>query len=40
MLDASVGAITVYELINGRGCEVGGEDGLGTIVVPGSIDRS
>lgn len=34
MLDASVCAITVYEFINGRGCEVGGEDGLGTIVLP------
>ncbi len=34
MLDASVGSITVYEFINGRGCEVGGEDGFGTIVLP------
>jgi predicted nuclease with RNAse H fold len=34
MIDASVGAITVYEFISGRGCEVGGEDGLGTIVLP------
>ena len=34
MMDASVAAITVYEFINGRGCEVGGEDGLGTIVLP------
>lgn len=34
MLDASVGAVTVYEFINERGCEVGGEDGLGTIVLP------
>lgn len=40
MLDASVGAITVYEFINGRGCEVGGEDGLGTIVLPRAIERS
>ena len=37
MLDASVAAITVCEFINGRGCEVGGEDGLGTIVLPGKI---
>lgn len=37
MLDASVGAITVYEFINGRGCEVGGKDGLGTIVLPRKI---
>lgn len=37
MLDVSVGAITVYEFVNGRGCEVGGEDGLGTIVLPRHI---
>ncbi len=39
MLDASVAAITVFEFINGRGCEVGGEDGLGTIVLPRKIER-
>lgn len=38
MLDASVAAITVYEFVNGRGCEVGGEDGLGTIVLPCKIE--
>ena len=37
MLDASVAALTVYEFINGRGCEVGGDDGLGTIVLPRKI---
>ncbi|MEM5803023.1 MAG: hypothetical protein QXO57_03665 [Candidatus Aenigmatarchaeota archaeon] len=37
MLDASVCAITVYEFFAGRGCEVGGEDGLGTIVLPRRI---
>jgi predicted nuclease with RNAse H fold len=37
MLDASVAAITVYEFISGRGCEVGGDDGLGTIVLPRHI---
>ncbi|MCS7054181.1 MAG: hypothetical protein NZM09_10685 [Ignavibacterium sp.] len=37
MLDASVAAITVYEFINGRGCEVGGEDNLGTIILPREI---
>jgi hypothetical protein len=37
MLDASVAAITVYEFVNGRGCEVGGNDGLGTIVIPRKI---
>jgi predicted nuclease with RNAse H fold len=34
MLDASVAAVTVYEFVNGRGCEVGGGDGLGTIILP------
>lgn len=38
MLDASVAAVTVFEFINGRGCEVGGEDGLGTIVLPRKIE--
>lgn len=37
MLDASVAAITVYEFVYGRGCEVGGDDGLGTIVLPRKI---
>lgn len=37
MLDASVAAVTVYEFVNGRGCEVGGEDSLGTIVLPRKI---
>ena len=37
MLDASVAALTVCEFVNGRGCEVGGEDGLGTIVLPRKI---
>lgn len=37
ILDASVAAITVYEFVNGRGCEVGGDDGLGTIVLPRKI---
>lgn len=34
MLDASVAAVTVYEFVNGRGYEVGGGDGLGTIILP------
>jgi predicted nuclease with RNAse H fold len=34
MLDASVAAVTVKEFIDGKGEEVGGEDGLGTIVLP------
>lgn len=34
MLDAVVAAFTLREFIQGRGCEVGGGDGLGTIVLP------
>jgi predicted nuclease with RNAse H fold len=37
ILDASVAAVTVYEYVNGKGCEVGGEDDLGTIVLPRKI---
>lgn len=39
MLDASVSAITVMEFIRGNGCEVGGGDGLGTIVLPRKIGQ-
>ncbi len=39
MLDAVVAAFTVREFIQGRGCEVGGGDGLGTIVLPRSVDH-
>ena len=34
MLDAWVAAATVREFEEGRGCEVGGGDGLGTIILP------
>jgi len=34
MLDAMVAAVTVREFVNGRGTEVGGGDGLGTIILP------
>jgi predicted nuclease with RNAse H fold len=34
MLDAFVAAATVREFVQGRGSEVGGGDGLGTIVLP------
>lgn len=34
MLDACVAAYTVWAFFNGRGTEVGGGDGLGTIVLP------
>lgn len=37
MLDASVAAFTVYEFVNGRRCEVGGDDDLGTLVLPRKI---
>ena len=34
MLDAWVAAATVKEFVNERGTEVGGGDGLGTIILP------
>ena len=34
MLDAWVAAATVREFVEGRGVEVGGGDGLGTIIIP------
>jgi len=34
MLDACMAALTVYEFMHGKGYEVGGGDGLGTIVLP------
>jgi predicted nuclease with RNAse H fold len=34
MLDACVAAMTVYEFMHDRGTEVGGGDGLGTIILP------
>ena len=37
MLDAVVAAVTVHEFEAGRGAEVGGGDGLGTIVLPRAI---
>lgn len=37
MLDASAAALTAFEFVNGQGCEVGGDDGLGTIVLPRKI---
>ncbi|MCG8551291.1 MAG: hypothetical protein MI799_12890 [Desulfobacterales bacterium] len=40
MLDAVIAGITVFEFMNGRGCEVGGGDGLGTIVLPRPILNS
>jgi hypothetical protein len=34
MLDAWVAAATVREFVEGKGTEVGGGDGLGTIILP------
>jgi predicted nuclease with RNAse H fold len=34
MLDAYVAAFTVHEFLAGRGAEIGGGDGLGTIILP------
>ena len=34
MLDAHVAALTAREVVMGRGAEVGGGDGLGTIALP------
>lgn len=38
MLDAHVAALVVREVVQGRGCEVGGGDGLGTIALPRPVD--
>ena len=35
MLDACIGTLTVHQYVNGRGCEVGDGDGLGTIIGTG-----
>jgi predicted nuclease with RNAse H fold len=40
MLDACIAALTVHEYVNGRGCEVGGGDGMGTIVLPTELPVS
>lgn len=37
MVDAMVAAYTTREFVQGRGCEVGGGDGLGTIVLPRTL---
>lgn len=37
MLDAAIGALTVREFESGSGSEVGGGDGLGTIILPRPI---
>jgi len=40
MIDACVAAMTVYEFVHGRGSEVGGCDGLGTIILPRPIPET
>ena len=37
MLDACVSAFTVHAFLHGQGFEVGGGDGLGTIILPGLL---
>jgi hypothetical protein len=37
MIDACVSAVTVQEYIQDRGCEVGGGDGLGKVILPGPL---
>ena len=34
MLDACIAAFTVHQFVNGKGAEVGGGDGMGTIILP------
>jgi hypothetical protein len=34
MLDAIVGAVTIGEFTEGRGSEIGGGDGMGTMILP------
>ena len=40
MLDACVAAVTVREFLAGKGCEVGGGDGLGSIILPRPLPES
>jgi predicted nuclease with RNAse H fold len=40
MLDACMSAYTVHAFLHGRGFEVGGGDGLGTIILPGALPVS
>lgn len=39
MLDAYVAAATVREFVQGRGCAVGGGDGLGQIILPRPLPK-
>lgn len=40
MLDAIVAAVTVKEFTEGRGCEIGGGDGFGTMVLPRQLNTA
>ena len=40
MLDACMCAYTVHAFLNGEGFEVGGGDGLGTIILPGRLSAA
>ena len=40
MLDAAVSALVVRDFLAGKGCEVGGGDGLGSIVLPRPLASS
>lgn len=40
MLDAYVAAYTVHEYLAGRGAEIGGGDGLGSIILPRSLPQN
>ncbi|MDF7801722.1 hypothetical protein P4C99_19750 [Pontiellaceae bacterium B1224] len=39
MLDAWMAAATVREFVEDRGMEVGGGDGLGSIILPRKLER-
>lgn len=40
MVDAMVAAYTTREFVQGHGCEVGGKDGLGTIILPRPLNAA
>jgi hypothetical protein len=40
MLDAGIAAFTVYEFLHGRGTKVGGQDNMGTIILPRPVKPS
>ncbi|MBC7672340.1 MAG: hypothetical protein H7247_07960 [Polaromonas sp.] len=40
MLDAAIGALVVRDYLDGKGCAVGGGDGLGSIILPRPLRSS